>query len=156
MGDVPARTAVPTMRFDAGSIRLSVPGGSADAHAEPAQKVMFTAFFGRPMVAVTRPVAGSTRWTPPSLPVPHSEPAPTAVTSGTLVRVRVTAPVAGLMRLTDPLLSPLVTHSAPKPATIHPPPVPTRIGGPLTWLVAGLMRNTTARPALGSFTQTRL
>jgi hypothetical protein len=41
-------------------MRTRVPGGSADAQAEPAQKVTFTAFFG-PMVAVTRPVAGSTR-----------------------------------------------------------------------------------------------
>src|SRR5712672_2777174 len=102
MGEVPAGAALPTMRFDAGSMRTSVPGGSSDTQAEPAQKMTPTGF-GRRMVAVTWPVAGSTRWISPRLPVTHSEPAPTAPTSGIFTRVRVTTPVAGLMRLTDPV-----------------------------------------------------
>src|SRR5262249_7298322 len=75
-----------------------------------------TAFVSR-TVAVTRPVAGSTRCTAPWLDVPHSEPAPTASTSGMFRRVRVTTPVSGSMRLTDPSPLPLVTQSAPAPGT---------------------------------------
>src|SRR5262245_29320361 len=141
------------MRFDAGSMRTSLPGDPTDAQAEPAQKMTCTAFVSR-TVAVTRPVAGSTRCTAPWLDVPHSEPAPTASTSGMFRRVRVTTPVAGSMRLTDPSPLPLVTQSAPAPGTGGAGPGPTRIGGPLTRLVRGSMRTTVPRPCLGPGTQT--
>src|SRR5215472_13758169 len=101
MGDVPSRAALPMIWFDARSTRTRAAGGLVDIQAEPAHKVTPTAF-GRPMVAVTLPVAGSTRWSPPCMGVTQSEPAPAAATLGMLTRVRVTAPAAGLIWLTDP------------------------------------------------------
>jgi len=134
-------------------MRTTVPWVSSSAQAEPAQK-MTDAASGRPMVAVTRPVAGSTRSIPPWLGITHSDPAPTALTSGMFTRVRV-APAAGLMRVTDPLASPLVTQGAPKPAMIPPAPVPARMGKRLTRFVSASIRSTMPAPGLGSLTHTR-
>jgi hypothetical protein len=101
------------------------------------------------MVATTRPVAGSMRCTPALAAlvakVPHSDPAPTAMTSLTSWSGWVTAPLRGSMRLTAVLM--LVTQMASTPARMIPGILGTRTGDS-TRLLRASMRATT--PGSGS------